>query len=1139
MSAIKAPPCSPSSTFWLELTGEKSLAGHHYCLHERNGDHEDVILMEPCTDRRGRMGSILAGHLEASKERSLVLELQGDSKKVVIPVIESEEIGPQALKPHQREYQDNLMIAVHPTLFCDAGELTRNRPVSGFDEAIPAPMRTGWIYVFFRGRLWREVSVMTLEDRAPVMRDTDLASVRASTPDRANDRAPVGPEIDVIHVPARLLGCDVWDEVQLAFSETQWSWDYVQALEKDQSLCNQRCRDARAVRAFLERHRGHPGSDWCRLDDMPPMRSREHAIERDHTCPGHWLRDVEGKEARAAQQALVLQREAIESDDASVDADYFIETPSLFPGWRHTHLRGARLPDITEGTDAFESLRNRHLLTLHLCDPLQSARHLVGQVNASLALLLALVDNIKERPFGITAELFHNNFRRSVLPDGRDNPLYIEGGWFDNRLDDNDEGRLCRTMYDVERRAIREFVKEAQAAIVRMLENTQPESLTAVLRDLFALESGNAVAGFYQTVPILQVLSLPAGRIDPLLLPQEVDEEAEQSAEMLALRIARGEHPVGAMLLPFNNNRQECRIGDATAETLRAMVAALEDRSQSLRVLEGNVVRELADHQSETRGPDTATVLAATRSASSAFSGIAGGVAQWWLGTIQQELQRKGATFSAEVSRIQGAFEGFAQAAIPGRTRVQLEGTEEGRAFVVLEVVDESGQTLTSGAAVGASLRLVEADAFDGTVKDQRVRLWLHQSTTSPVGLPGILVVFDLWNFQNAARHFELTDLRSVAGALSALADLGVSSVQLVGLLPNRPERFGAAVSQWKSDAQWFTTLSNKVNVADELAEEVIRSKVEAVGWIAGMFTVALMIGDSVDSFINRRWGTGTAHLIQAGGAAAMASADIIAARILTPAGLRAVERSSVQAVQAALGRLIPAAARWGGTVAPGYVTALGFAIYVLGETLYYRLKDDAVSQWLRTGPFSGDPETHDGALQDEDLAYIELVKAMTPVAFRRIAGEGVSEWLRAQKLQAWEGHAESVLIFSSPALAITGEPAVIELDIAYDQELVRILGSNPAGGWQTETLATRSGRIGRGIEERYDPDRQAIDFLIADTQLSDLRPRGRYERLTTRYRVKRLSLTFTMDVWHRETQKYTTRKVTHTMEDLDVEWQD
>ncbi|MBD3641564.1 MAG: hypothetical protein HUJ18_11275 [Marinobacter sp.] len=1138
MSAIKAPPCTPSRTFWLELTGEQSLAGHHYCLQERNSEQFSVIPMEPCTDRSGRMGPILAGHLEAAGERSLVLELRGDGGKVVIPIIEDDEIGPLTLRPPQREYQDNLMIAVHPTLFCDAGELTRPRPVSGFAESIPAPMRTGWIYVFFNGQLWRELSVMTVPDGAPVMRDTDLASVRENDAEGVNGRLPVGPEIDVIHVPARMLGRDVQDEVQLAFSETQWSWEYVLALEEDPSLRDQRCRDARAVGAFLKRHPEPPGSDWCRIDDLPPVRARESVIERHHTCPGHWLRDVEGQETATAQETLVAQRDAIESDEASVDADYFIENPTLFPKWRHDHLRGIALPQITEGTDAFESLRNRHLLTLHLRDPLQAARHLVSQINGSLALLLALVDNVKKRPFGVTAELFHNNFRRSLLPDGRENPLYIDGGWFDNRLDDSEDGRLLRTMYDVERKAIRKFVKEAQTALGRMLENERPESLTAVLRDLFALESGNAVAGFYQALPLLQVLSLPADRIDPLLLPQEA-EEAGQKAEAVALSIAIGEHPLGAMLLPFTNDTQVCVVGNATAETLEAIVTALDDRGQALRALEANVVREIHDHQLESRAPGTTAILAGTRSTANTFSGIAGGIAQWWLGTIQKELHQKGATFTAEVTRIRGAFEGFAQTAIPGRTRVQLEGAEEGRAFVVLEVVDESGQTLTSGAAMGASLRLAEADTFDGTVKDQRVRHWLHQSTTSPVGLPGILVVFDLWNFSVAFDALEAPNSRNVLGFLSAASDLGVSAAQLIALLPNKSQRLESEVAKWKREARWFTSLAEQFGSNDRFANSVVRNRVEAGGWLAGMFATALILSDAVTSTLNRRWGTGVAQLIQAAGVATTTSADIIAARILTPAGRRVVERPSVKAVQTALGRLMPVAGSWGGTVASGYVTALGFAIYVVGEAVYYRLKDDAVSQWLRAGPFSGDPENRDEALEDEGTAYIELVKAMTPVALRRIENERMSEWLNGNGLSAWEGHAQSVLSFASPALAITGEPADIELDIVFEQKLYRILGPNPAGGWQTETLATRSGRIGRGIEERYDPDRQAIDFLVADTQLSALSPDGRYERLTTCYSVKRLSLTFSVDVWHRETQKYTTRKVIHTMEDLDVEWQD
>jgi hypothetical protein len=300
------------------------------------------------------------------------------------------------------------------------------------------------------------------------------------------------------------------------------------------------------------------------------------------------------------------------------------------------------------------------------------------------------------------------------------------------------------------------------------------------------------------------------------------------------------------------------------------------------------------------------------------------------------------------------------------------------------------------------------------------------------------------------------------------------------------------------------------------------------------MFTAVLMVSDSMSSFANGRWGTGSAQLIKAGGVVTMVNADIIAARLLTPAGRRAVERNSVQAAQAAIGRLMPSAARWAGTVASGYVTALGFAVYVVGEIAFYRMMDDAVSKWLRTGPFSGDPDE----LASESDAYIALVKAMTPVSLERVPESGVTEWLQVRKLTNWQNEAEAVLSFASPALAITGKPAEIELELSYDQERYRILGPNPAVGWRTGTIAKKSGTIRQGIQNDYDEQRQSIDFMIGNSQLSDFMPQSNYERVETRYRVKSLSLTFTVDVWQRDAEQYEGQEVTHMMEDMDVEWQ-
>lgn len=1127
MSAIKSPPCTPSRTFWLELVGEDSLDGHHYRLLDHEAQSPSPEPMGPCADHRGRMGPILAGHADAPAQRSLVLELHGD-EKVVVPVIDQEQIAPVTLRPPQRNFQDSLMVAVHPTVFCDAGELSYPRPLTGYEESVAAPLRTGWVYVFFQGRLWRELFVVTAEESAPLLRDTDLARFRQAGEEDRNERAPVGPEVDTVHIPARLLGQDVYDDVELAFSDSQWSWQHIEALETDDSLRGSRCRNARAIKAFLDRIPGGMFPDWHRVDELVPMRARDNPLERDIFMPNQWLRDIDGSDTQRTMDEIVTQRDAIESDEAVVDADMDIYPQMLVPRWRHLHLKGEALPEITEGVDVFEPLRNRHLLSLTLRDPLFAARHLVQHMNESLALLLALVDNIKKRPHGVTAELFHNNFRREVLPDGSRNPLCIEGSWFDNRLDDSEDGRLLRTVYDVERAALRRYLIEAQGAVVRLMEDTRAENLTEALRDLFNAEAGSDVAGYVQAGPLLQALTIPVGRADPLLLPQDAGRIKASGAEDLNESLMVGEHALAALLLPFKDP-SEALPGDATGEKLRIMVSALQDREQPMRVAEANVLRSLSDHVDDTSAPEASEIFSDTRFGMHALSAPFAELSQWWLGGVQETLLKKGATFEAKVSQVKGAFEGFAEAAIPGKTTLQLNSAEDGKLYTLLDVVDEQGHTLTSGAAVGATLRLADSQAFDEVVRRRPVGQFFHTASVSPIGLPPLLVVLDLYNFVNAATYAGDRS-RKWVGIASAFADLLVSSGQWLSVLPKRTVWLDTQVGAWKQEAKWFTAMASSVNVVEEYAEEVIRNKLQAAGWIAGMFTVSVMVWDAAANALQGRLKLASADLTKAVGVGVMTNSDIIAGRILTPMGRQLVHRTGERVVATALLSRAVTALGWGGTVSAGWVTVIGLGIYGLGEWLYYEIKDDAISNWLRGGPFSGSLEDQRPELLEEDAAYLGLLKSMMPLSIRRVTGAGLDSFLRENDLSPWQGGvAESVFSFSAPALAISGEPVTIEWELEYERTHYQALGR--AG---TKTLASRSGKT-RHVAYRFDGS-HTIHFVVSEAQLPEMVPNEHnYEYVATRYSVKSLELTFQVKVWDRQQETYTIREISEQLTDLDI----
>ncbi|AHI33344.1 hypothetical protein AU15_18190 [Marinobacter salarius] len=76
------------------------------------------------------------------------------------------------------------------------------------------------------------------------MRDIDLPHyrelVKSESPIAAGEREPAGVVLNTLWVPARFqtVGAAQWTigDVELAWSEQQWSWEYIESLESGQEI---------------------------------------------------------------------------------------------------------------------------------------------------------------------------------------------------------------------------------------------------------------------------------------------------------------------------------------------------------------------------------------------------------------------------------------------------------------------------------------------------------------------------------------------------------------------------------------------------------------------------------------------------------------------------------------------------------------------------------------------------------------------------------------------------------------------------------------------------------------------------------------------------------------------------------------
>ncbi|MNZ34385.1 hypothetical protein D3C78_517580 [compost metagenome] len=410
----------------------------------------------------------------------------------------------------QEHIQQNTLLAVVPLARLPGHDRYDQAPKGG----LPRP---GRIYVFFRQRLWRELVC----DGQGQLFEVDIAHWRklAEQGGQADERAPVGIKQHLILLPMLLQGRFVGDQLDMAYSELPWTWEYIHWLEASSERIRERCQNAAPAWAAAvvgpEQWKATQAMAAIPITRISKgMRARELHVETLLEDP--LLFTPQLRELPAT--ALVTQLEQRKQELAS-----------------HLQLTPPEpLPTLPEGKDLFTEYRLRghpQLVGLMLDDPLFAMRHAVAQSRLCAELLQTLNALIPHQPFGLYAELLYRHAGSASGPLADFRPHI-------------DMPALEKAVLHAERRAVRDHLQQIQSRIVGLAGSRLP----VLFNDFLHARDERLCEPYALVSEIQQALRSPAS-CDPRCIEAE-DAQAAKAACKLAAQLAEGKHALTRGLLP-------------------------------------------------------------------------------------------------------------------------------------------------------------------------------------------------------------------------------------------------------------------------------------------------------------------------------------------------------------------------------------------------------------------------------------------------------------------------------------------------------------------------------------------------------------------------------------------------------------
>ena len=945
--------------------------------------------------------------------KDLVLTIpKRDGGKISVPLLK------HARSNIEREdYQENTLLRIKPL-----AEIADNLPVQQgrgapiYQGKGVALLRPGFLYIFCKDKLWRELEI----NQNSQFSDVDLQEARAEVNDPQSDlrmvRPSAGQWLDDVLVPVFLQGQAVMHDFRMAYSEVQWDWSYIQKLEENDAVRNARTTGVGHAWAAtsvdsLSFETGFPAS---RVENAPELRHRDLGIELMIEDPSDFVLSFEGpseddlcsklakllvsneKQARESARRAASRSEVKDPVEYTEQLmknplEHALEATAPDPVDAGEESEVANILELScpQGADLLQHLRSqRGVVCVAIPDPLFRLRHSLAQLQLALHYLDALDVSIQERPLVHSAMLI----RQTV---------------FDPNASDS-AGQLRKLRAAVDQDKLHKILEQSERrTILHSIEGHLTKLEMLVASGEFDLVCGDYL--HHRGLGPCEAFSLHAGLLDifqqlPGVFRAQGVEEPITLSRVLKLGLEKS-----SLIDALANG--ECEEDD---RSLLAQLRALSRQGETLtdRHLNGlglsaisTIAQQLKYEEADSGTNDESSSPVSVGSAGT-VAGMVETALSGWSGAVLKVIDRIRESGELTAIRLDRVFTAVSEAAdiadpkLGGELRVMRRDAVDLTRYSIVGVhgkglsfgltdADLQSEALTrrndylfadrvdaAGKKVASTSPARLADEVGDAVVKAAAHTWVF---VLPIDHPEA-VKFSAWKFDWANKAKAVADGPGLSRVLVGLAAFNVVS-EMLNLKQAKPEEVGYGLAKFVGAGLDLSAALMKLHAVNSPAESKLVSKVI----LRPLFEVRSIpvLGPLVQQKLMK---DGASTIVRS-----MSLVNFFAASFMVTVSAWDVRNSVSRGdMDAALGHAL---AVIGGSVfafsklmtgmllVPGWGWALLGLGLILGGSIYAAVSTDSeIEQVLKRGPLGIGP-SHAGLPDDDVLYYAQLLTLFAPIS--------------------------------------------------------------------------------------------------------------------------------------------------------------